>query len=84
MEVLKPQSFKMTPELRVRVSTEAKNLGYSNNKFVTTALEDYIIMIESRRPVIPQVVMMAKAAHRHQQCPAVLPMPKLYIGKKKR
>lgn len=62
MEILKPKSVKIPPELHERANAVAKLIGYSYNKFVATAMEDHITMIESKRPVIPRMVLMAKAA----------------------
>ncbi len=50
----------------------AKQIGYSYNKFVATAMEDHIAMIESKHPVVPRMVLMAKAAYT-QSPPLLVP-----------
>lgn len=84
MEVLKPKSVKIAPDLHERAVTVAKHIGFSYNKFVATAMEDHIVMIESPRPVIPQMVMMAKAAREYHKSPPLLAYPKVHAKKKKK
>lgn len=81
MEILKPKSVKIPPELHERANAVAKLIGYSYNKFVATAMEDHIIMIESKRPVVPRMVLMAKAAYIH---PPPLLQPSHPIRNKKK